>query len=127
MPRVKRGTINKKKHKKIMELAKGYRGAKSRHFKRANEQVLHSLSYAYRDRRQRRRDFRKLWIIRINAAARLNGMSYSLFMNGLKAANVEVDRKVLADMAVNDPQAFANLVELVKGRTAEAPPVEATA
>jgi len=127
MPRVKRGTINKKKHKKIMELAKGYRGAKSRHFKRANEQVLHSLSYAYRDRRQRRRDFRKLWIIRINAAARLNGVSYSRFMNGLKAANVEVDRKVLADMAVNDPQAFANLVELVKSQATEVLPVEATA
>src|SRR3990172_3271490 len=119
MPRVKRGTINKKKHKKILELAKGYRGAKSRVFKRANEQVLHSLSYAYRDRRQRRRDFRKLWIIRINAAARQNGMSYSRFMNGLKAANVDIDRKVLADMAVNDAQGFSNLVELVKGQAAE--------
>jgi large subunit ribosomal protein L20 len=119
MPRVKRGTINKKKHKKILELAKGYRGAKSRVFKRANEQVLHSLSYAYRDRRQRRRDFRKLWIIRINAAARLNGMSYSRFMNGLKQANIEVDRKILADMAVRNDKAFADLVEMVRNQAPE--------
>ncbi len=121
MPRIKRGTINKKKHKKILELAKGYRGAKSRVFKRANEQVLTSLSYAYRDRRQRRRDFRKLWIIRINAAARKNGLSYSRFMNGLKIADIEIDRKVLADMAVHDEQGFGNLVELVKTK---ATPVE---
>ncbi len=121
MPRIKRGTINKKKHKKILELAKGYRGAKSRVFKRANEQVLTSLSYAYRDRRQRRRDFRKLWIIRINAAARKNGLSYSRFMNGLKGADIEIDRKVLADMAVHDEQGFGNLVELVKTK---ATPVE---
>ncbi len=121
MPRIKRGTINKKKHKKILELAKGYRGAKSRVFKRANEQVLTSLSYAYRDRRQRRRDFRKLWIIRINAAARINGLSYSRFMNGLKVADIEIDRKVLADMAVHDEQGFGNLVELVKTK---ATPVE---
>lgn len=121
MPRIKRGTINKKKHKKILELAKGYRGAKSRVFKRANEQVLTSLSYAYRDRRQRRRDFRKLWIIRINAAARKNGLSYNRFMNGLKVADIEIDRKVLADMAVHDEQGFGNLVELVKTK---ATPVE---
>ncbi len=127
MPRVKRGTINKKKHKKVLELAKGYRGAKSRVFRRANEQVLHSLSYAYRDRRQRRRDFRKLWIIRINAAARQNGLSYSRFMNGLKAASVEVDRKVLADMAVNDGDGFARLVELVKRQAPEAPVPKAEA
>jgi large subunit ribosomal protein L20 len=119
MPRVKRGTINKKKHKKILELAKGYRGAKSRVFKRANEQVLHSLSYAYRDRRQRRRDFRKLWIIRINAAARLNGMSYSRFMNGLKLANIEIDRKILADMAVRNDKAFGDLVEMVRNQAPE--------
>ncbi|MCK4268210.1 MAG: 50S ribosomal protein L20, partial [Actinomycetia bacterium] len=105
----------------ILELAKGYRGAKSRVFKRANEQVLTSLSYAYRDRRQRRRDFRKLWIIRINAAARKNGLSYSRFMNGLKIADIEIDRKVLADMAVHDEQGFGNLVELVKTK---ATPVE---
>jgi large subunit ribosomal protein L20 len=133
MPRVKRGTINKKKHKKVLELAKGYRGAKSRVFRRANEQVLHSLSYAYRDRRQRRRDFRKLWIIRINAAARQNGMSYSRFMNGLKAINVEVDRKILADMAVHDSAGFTRLVDMVKSQAPaepqapEAPKAEATA
>lgn len=126
MPRVKRGTINKKKHKKVLELAKGYRGAKSRVFRRANEQVLHSLSYAYRDRRQRRRDFRKLWIIRINAAARLSGISYSRLMNGLKLANIEIDRKVLADMAVNDPAAFATLAELAKAQVAQTAPAEAT-
>jgi len=124
MPRVKRGTINKKKHKKVLELAKGYRGAKSRVFRRANEQVLHSLSYAYRDRRQRRRDFRKLWIIRINAAARQNGISYSRFMNGLKAANIEIDRKVLADMAVHDGPGFTRLAEMVKSQVAEAPKAE---
>ena len=126
MPRVKRGTINKKKHKKVLELAKGYRGAKSRVFRRANEQVLHSLSYAYRDRRQRRRDFRKLWIIRINAAARQNGISYSRFMNGLKTANIEIDRKVLADMAVHDGAGFTHLVDMVKSQVAEAPKAEAT-
>ncbi|MDP1807962.1 MAG: 50S ribosomal protein L20 [Actinomycetota bacterium] len=126
MPRVKRGTINKKRHKKVLELAKGYRGAKSRVFRRANEQVLHSLSYAYRDRRQRRRDFRKLWIIRINAAARQNGISYSRFMNGLKTANIEIDRKVLADMAVHDGPGFSRLAELVKNQVTETPKAEAT-
>lgn len=126
MPRVKRGTINKKKHKKILELAKGYRGAKSKVFKRANEQVLHSLSYAYRDRRQRRRDFRKLWIIRINAAARQNGISYSRFMNGLKAANIDVDRKVLADMAVHDSTGFSRLAELAKAQAVSAEAVVET-
>jgi len=116
MARVRRAKASKKKHKKILELAKGYRGSKNRLFRRANEQVIHSLSYAYRDRRQRRRDFRKLWIIRINAAARQNGMSYSKFMNGLKGANVEIDRKVLADMAVNDAQGFSSLVEIAKSQ-----------
>jgi len=114
MPRVKGGTTTRKRHKKVLERAKGYRGSKHRLFRRANEQVLHSLSYAYRDRRQRRRNFRKLWIIRINAAARLSGMSYSRFMNGLKIAEIEIDRKVLADMAVNDAKGFADLVELAK-------------
>ncbi len=118
MPRVKGGTTTKKRHKKILERAKGYRGSKSRHFKRANEQVLHSLAYSYRDRRQRRRNFRKLWIIRINAAARENGMSYSRFMNGLKAAELEIDRKVLADLALHDAQAFSDLVEIAKGAQA---------
>ena len=114
MPRTKSGPATKKRHKKVLERAKGYRGSKSRLFRRANEQVLHSLSYAYRDRRQRRRNFRKLWITRINAAARQNGMSYSRFMNGLKTAEIEIDRKVLADLAVNDAKAFSDLVELAK-------------
>ncbi len=114
MPRAKGGPTTRKRHKKVLERAKGYRGAKSKHFRRANEQVLHSLSYAYRDRRQRRRNFRKLWIMRINAGARLNGMSYSRFMNGLKIAEIEIDRKVLADMAVNDAKGFADIVELAK-------------
>ena len=120
MPRVKGGTTTRKRHKKVLERAKGYRGSKSKLFRRANEQVLHSLSYSYRDRRQRRRNFRKLWIIRINAAARLNGMSYSKFMNGLKAAELEIDRKVLADMAVHDEKAFADLVELARNSSEQA-------
>ena len=120
MPRVKGGTTTRKRHKKVLERAKGYRGSKSKLFRRANEQVLHSLSYSYRDRRQRRRNFRKLWIMRINAAARLNGMSYSKFMNGLKTAELEIDRKVLADMAVNDAKAFADLVELAKNASEKA-------
>lgn len=114
MPRVKRGTINKKKHKKVLARAKGYRGAKSRTFKSANEQLLHSLAYSYRDRRQRKRQFRQLWIARINAAARQNGLSYNRFMNGLKQAQIEVDRKMLAELAVNDPQAFSQLAEAAK-------------
>lgn len=121
MPRVKGGSTTKKRHKKVLERAKGYRGSKSRHFRRANEQVLHSLSYAYRDRRQRRRNFRKLWITRINAAARQNGMSYSRFMNGLKAAEIEIDRKVLADMAVNDEKGFCELVKLAKDSASATP------
>lgn len=116
MPRVKRGTINKKKHKKILEMAKGYRGAKSRTFRAANEQLLHSLSYAYRDRRTKKRQFRRLWITRINAAARQNGLSYSKFMNGLKAASIEIDRKILSELAVNDPQAFTSLAELARAQ-----------
>lgn len=114
MPRVKRGTINKKRHKKILAMAKGYRGAKSRTFKAAKEQIMHSLAYAYRDRRARKRQFRRLWIIRINAAARQNGLSYNQFMSGLKAANIDIDRKMLSEMAVNDPQAFQDLTALVK-------------
>ena len=120
MPRAKGGTTTRKRHKKVLERAKGYRGSKSKLFRRANEQVLHSLSYSYRDRRQRRRNFRKLWIMRINAASRLNGMSYSKFMNGLKAAELEIDRKVLADMAVNDEKAFADLVEIAKNAAEKA-------
>src|SRR5690242_6636945 len=102
MPRVKGGTITRRRHKKVLKLARGFRGSKHRLFKTANAQVMKSLLYAYRDRRQKKRDFRKLWIARINAAARLNGLSYSKLVHGLKVAGVEVNRKMLADLAVND-------------------------
>jgi len=114
MPRIKRGTVARKRRKKILKLAKGYYGAKSKLFRVAKQQVMKSLSYAYRDRRQRKRDFRKLWIARINAAARNSGISYSRFINGLKKADVQINRKVLADLAVNDKAAFAQLVEVAK-------------
>ncbi len=114
MPRTKRGNVARKRRKKILKLAKGYYGAKSKLFRVANEQVMKSLSYAYRDRRQRKRDFRKLWIARINAEARNGGISYSRLINGLKKADVQINRKVLADLAVNDKSAFAQLVELAK-------------
>jgi large subunit ribosomal protein L20 len=114
MPRIKRGTVARKRRKKILKLAKGYYGAKSKLFRVANQQVMKSLMYAYRDRRQVKRDFRKLWIARINAAARIDGMSYSRFINGLKKADVQINRKVLADLAVNDKAAFARLVELAR-------------
>jgi len=114
MPRVKNSVASRKRHKKIIKLAKGYRGAKSKLFKMANQQVMKSLQYAYRDRKTRKRDFRKLWISRINAAARMNGLSYNKFINGLKLAGVEINRKMLADMAVNDTDAFNRLVELAK-------------
>jgi large subunit ribosomal protein L20 len=112
MARVKRGVHAKKHHKAVMEQAKGYYGNKSRTFRSANEQVNHSLRYAFRDRRARKGDMRALWIQRINAACRLSDMSYSVFINGLKVAGVEVDRKVLADLAVTDPAAFAALVKV---------------
>jgi large subunit ribosomal protein L20 len=114
MPRAKGGFTTRHRHKKILKLAKGYRGSKSRIFRPANAQVLKSLAYALRDRRAKKRDFRKLWITRINAAARLNGMSYSTFINGLKKAGVQVDRKILADLAVHDGQAFKDLVSVAK-------------
>lgn len=114
MPRVKPGVTARKRHKKILKLAKGYYGAKSKIFRKANEQVLKSLSYAYRDRKNRKRDFRKLWIARINAEARNNGLSYSRMINGLKVAGVDINRKMLADLAVNDNGAFAQLAELAK-------------
>ena len=114
MPRVKRGVTARKRHKKVLKLMKGQRGARSRLYRRANEAMLKSLSYAYRDRRARKRDMRRLWITRINAAARLNGLPYSQFMQGLKLAGVEVDRKILADMAVTDAPAFAQLVDVAK-------------
>jgi len=112
MARVKRAVHGRKHRRAVLEQAQGYYGNKSRSFKSANEQVMHSLQYAYRDRRARKGDFRQLWIQRINAAARLNGLSYSRFIAGLKAAGVEVDRKVLADLAVTDAAAFASLVEV---------------
>jgi len=116
MPRVKRAVTAKKKRRTVLEQAKGYYGDRSRRYKSAKEQVQHSLQYQYRDRRNKKREIRRLWIARINAGARLNGLSYSVFMNGLKKAEIDVDRKVLADMAVNDPDGFAKLVELVKAQ-----------
>jgi large subunit ribosomal protein L20 len=110
MARVKRAVHGKKHRRAVLERAQGYYGNKSRSFKSANEQVMHSLAYAYRDRRARKGDFRKLWIQRINAAAREHGMSYSRFISGLKLAGIELDRKVLADLAVTDPAAFGSLV-----------------
>jgi large subunit ribosomal protein L20 len=111
---VKRAVNAHKKRRATLELASGYRGQRSRLYRKAKEQVLHSLNYAYRDRRARKGDFRKLWITRINAAARSHGMTYNRFIQGLKAAEVEVDRKILADLAVRDPGAFAALVDLAK-------------
>ena len=115
MARVKRAVHAKKHHRAVLEQAQGYYGNKSRSFRAANEQVMHSLQYAYRDRRARKGDFRQLWIQRINAASRLHGMSYSRFIAGLKAAGVEVDRKMLADLAVRDDTAFAALVAVAGG------------
>ncbi|HYI60965.1 MAG TPA: 50S ribosomal protein L20 [Acidimicrobiales bacterium] len=112
MARVKRSVSSKKHRKATLERAKGYYGNKSRSYRAANEQVMHSLQYAYRDRRARKGEFRKLWIQRINAACRENGMSYSRFISGLRIAQVDVDRKVLAELAVADPQAFAALVKV---------------
>ena len=115
MARIKRAVNALKKRRKVMKLAKGYWGAKSKQYRAATEQVARSLRYAYVGRKLRKRDFRSLWITRINAAARLNGMSYSTFINGLKKQNIEVNRKMLADLAVNDSAAFAKLVEIAKG------------
>lgn len=114
MSRVKGALRTRARHKKILKLAKGYFGGKSKLYRIANQAVMKSLSYAYRDRKAKKRDFRQLWITRINAAARLNGMSYSRFMNGLRKSGVNLNRKVLADMAVNDAAAFAKLVDSVK-------------
>jgi large subunit ribosomal protein L20 len=112
--RVKRAVNAQKKRRTTLELASGYRGQRSRLYRKAKEQMLHSLNYAYRDRRARKGDFRQLWITRINAAARQNGLTYNRFIQGLKAAGVEVDRKILADLAVTDPSAFTALVELAR-------------
>ena len=115
MARVKRAVHGKKHRRAVLKLAQGYYGNKSRSFRAANEQVMHSLQYAYRDRRARKGDFRQLWIQRINAAARQNGLSYSRLIAGLRRAGVEVDRKILADLAVSDPAAFSALVKVAEG------------
>ncbi|MBQ1769417.1 MAG: 50S ribosomal protein L20 [Turicibacter sp.] len=114
MPRVKGGVVSRKRRKRVLKLAKGYFGSKHTLYKTANEQVMKSLQYAYRDRRQKKRDFRKLWITRINAAARMNGLSYSKLMHGLKLAGIEVNRKMLADLAVSDAAAFTALANTAK-------------
>lgn len=114
MPRVKRGVTGRNRRKEVLKKAKGYYSARGKHFRAANEQVLHSGVYAYRDRRARKGDFRRLWIMRINAAARENGLSYSKLISGLRLAEVEVDRKILAELAVNEPQAFAALADVAK-------------
>jgi large subunit ribosomal protein L20 len=120
MARVKRAVSGKKHRRAVLEAAKGYRGSRSRHFKTANEQVMHSGVYAYRDRRVRKGEFRRLWIVRINAACRQNDMTYSRFMAGLQAAQIEVDRKVLADLAVTDPETFGTLVAAAREALAAA-------
>lgn len=116
MPRVKKGVTAHRRHKKILKLAKGYRGSKSKLFKKANETVMKALYYARSDRRAKKGDFRKLWITRINAAARMSGISYSQLINGLKKSGVEVNRKMLADLAVNDMAAFGKLVDAAKAQ-----------
>ena len=114
MPRGKGGTVTRRRRKRVLKLAKGYFGSKHTLFKVAKQQVMKSLMYAYRDRRQKKRDFRKLWITRINAAARLNGLSYSRMMHGLKVAGIEINRKMLAELAVSDEKAFAELASKAK-------------
>ena len=114
MPRVKRSVASRKRHKEVLKQAKGYYSSRGKHFRAANEQVMHSGNYSYRDRRARKGDFRRLWIIRINAAARENGLSYNRLISGLRVAEVEVDRKMLAELAVNEPAAFAALADVAK-------------
>ncbi len=114
MPRVKTGVVRRRRHKRILKQAKGFFSGRRKHFRKAKEQIEHSMAYAYRDRKQNKREFRKLWIIRINAACRLNGLSYSVFINGLKKAGIELDRKILADMAMNDSAAFSAVVVAAK-------------
>ncbi len=118
MPRVKTGTVRRKRHKKILKRAKGFWGLRSRSFKVANQTLLNAADYEYRDRRDKKNDFRRLWISRINAAARQEGMSYSVFMSGLRKAGVEVNHKVIADLAVQEPEAFKKLVETSKAAQA---------
>ena len=114
MPRVKGGTVTRKRRKRVLKLSKGYYGAKHTLFKTAKEQVMKSYTYAYRDRRQKKRDFRRIWVQRINAAARLNGLSYSTLIHGLKVAGIELNRKMLADLAVSDAAAFSAVAEQAK-------------
>ena len=118
MPRVKRGVTARARHKKVLALAKGFRGRRKNVFRIAKQAVMKAGQYAYRDRRAKKREFRRLWIARINAAARELGLSYSKFMNGMKKAQIDIDRKVLADLAVNDPAAFGSIVEKVKAQLA---------
>lgn len=118
MPRVKRGVTARARHKKVMKKARGYYGARSRVYRVAKQAVIKAAQYAYRDRRQRKRQFRALWIQRINAAARMHGLSYSCFINGLSKANIDIDRKVLADIAVHDAAGFARLAEQAKAALA---------
>lgn len=114
MARVKTGVVRRRRHKKVLKLARGFFSARHKHFRKAKEQLERSLVYAYRDRRQKKRDFRCLWIVRINAACRLNDISYSRFINGLNKAKIELDRKILADLAMNDAKAFAALAKQAK-------------
>lgn len=114
MARVKTGIVRRRRHKKILKMARGFFSGRRKHFRKAKEQLERSLVYAFRDRRQKKRDFRRLWIIRINAACRLNDISYSRFINALNKANIDLDRKILADMAMNDPEAFATVVKQAK-------------
>ena len=112
--RVKTGVVRTRRHKRLLKQARGFYSGRRKHFRKAKEQLERSLVYAYRDRRQKKRDFRRLWIVRINAATRLNGMNYSTFMHGLKLAKIELDRKILADMAMNAPESFAKIAEASK-------------
>lgn len=116
MPRVKGGTVTHRRHKKVLNLTKGHKATRHSLFRRAHESMLHALSYAYEHRRERKGDMRRLWIVRINAAARAEGISYSQFMDGLKKANVEINRKELADMAINDPSSFSKLLSLASAK-----------
>ena len=112
--RVKTGTVRRRRHKKILKMAKGFYSGRRKHFRKAKEQVERSLVYAFRDRKQKKRDFRRLWIVRINAACRLNDINYSRFINGLKKAGIELDRKILADLAMNEPEVFTEIVKKAK-------------
>lgn len=114
--RVKTGIVRRRRHKKILKLARGFYSGRRKHFRKAKEQLERSLCYAFRDRRQKKRDFRRLWIVRINAACRMNNISYSKFIYGLKLANIELDRKILADMAVENPSAFSEIVKTIKAK-----------